>query len=293
MKSINNLKQMLRGNTNTDILKNQKEERITQGLYDFLHKYPSHLCYNRLPLLANIIYDINYQGTGVVPQYNTRKIYREYLPGDIVFVKTEYLDVFIKIDSIRVPVTLVTGVSDASPSLENYTKIISNPNIIKWIGTNILYSHPKIVKMLIGVGEPESFNSNHSELLILHNNRIPYEQKINEICIPYHSLTYSPRSQLKNTIPKLDFKDYMTEISKYRFVYCKRGSGIDTHRFSEILLMGSVPVVEQSGLDDLYSQFPCIFSGKDIDTFVWDETKYQHFLDMFWLRDNIRNYLSI
>jgi hypothetical protein len=63
---------------------------------------------------------------------------------------------------------------------------------------------------------------------------------------------------------------------------CLRGNGVDTHRFCEILLMGSVPVIEHSGLDDMYNQFPCCFIG-ETDSFIWDENKFKKFLDIFWL----------
>jgi hypothetical protein len=52
--------------------------------------------------------------------------------------------------------------------------------------------------------------------------------------------------------------------------------------------MGSVPVVLHSDLDDLYEQFPCLivdsFDSVDTSGFVWDDAKYERFLDMFWLR---------
>jgi len=42
------------------------------------------------------------------------------------------------------------------------------------------------------------------------------------------------------------------------FVAAPWGHGLDTHRFWEALMMGSVPVVLSSPLDVLYKQFPVI-----------------------------------
>jgi hypothetical protein len=299
MKAINNLKINLKKKNNTEFLQKQNSDNLNinamflqkQNSDDFWSQYPQNLSYNRLPLLANVIYDSDYKGEYIRPQHNNTKPHTIFLPHDIFFVKTELLT-NINLNSINVPIILVSGVSDASPSYDVYIQIITNSNIKKWIGANIPYSHPKIVKVLIGAGEPERVYGNHNDLIALHTNRIKYEQKIHEVCIPYHSQTHSSRSELKSTIPRLEFKEYMKEISKYKFVYCKRGAGIDTHRFSEILLMGSVPIIEHSGLDDLYCRFPCMFVEDNIDNFVWDETKYQNFLDMFWLRDGFRKYLN-
>jgi hypothetical protein len=45
----------------------------------------------------------------------------------------------------------------------------------------------------------------------------------------------------------------------------------------------------------MYSQWPCLLvdSLNSIDTssFVWDDAKYEAFLDVFWLRDALRERL--
>lgn len=243
-------------------------------------KYPAHLCYNRLPLLANVVIDCNYTNSGVKAQH-MYPFHHPFHKGDVVFVKTDYLQFFIEKYTIDAPITLVTGVSDLSATQTQCDYILNHSKITKWIGCNIPVSHPKITKILIGVGEPERPNGNHETLIRLHKNRSNWHDKQDAICVPYHSNTHIDRA-LEQMLPKLPFEEYMAKIDKYKFVQCKRGNGIDTHRFSEILLMGSVPVIDHSPLDDLYRQFPCIFVEDDIHSFTWDDSKYQAFLDMFW-----------
>jgi hypothetical protein len=249
-----------------------------------------HLSSNRLPLLANVVYDIDYSGSGVKAQH-TYPYHEPLTKGDVVFVKTDYLDWFLANRSIDAPITLVTGVSDLSPTNEQCRKIRVNPNIKRWIGCNIPVSDPKIIKVPIGSGEPEREYGNHETLQRLHEGRIPWEDKKDEVCIPYHGATHESRV-LESTLPKLPFEEYMNTISTYKFVVCMRGNGMDTHRFCEILLMGSVPVVEHSNLNDMYSQFPCLIvdSIDTVDTsqFEWDNAKYERFLDVFWLRDALK-----
>lgn len=249
--------------------------------YTYKMQNPRHLCYNRLPLLANVVFDANYANTGVTAQHKYPFHY-PFVKGDIVFVKTDYLTQFLEKYPINAPITLVTGVSDLSPSPADCEYILGCENIRRWIGCNIPVQHPKIRKVLIGVGEPERENGNHDTLKRLHLNRPMWDQKRDEMCVPYHSNTHVDR-QTPHTLPKLPFEQYMKEIANYKFVRCMRGNGLDTHRFCEILLMGSVPVVDHSPLDDLYSQFPCVFVGDDTTSFVWDDTKYKAFLDMFWV----------
>lgn len=259
----------------------------------FWSKSPRHICYNRLPLLANVVIDIAYNGSGVVAQHSYP--YKEPLSkGDVVFVKTDCLSWFLDNRKVDVPITLVTGVSDLSPTLDQCRRILSNPNITKWIGTNILLSDPKIIKLPIGVGEPERINGNHETLLRLHSERVPWTEKLDDVCVPYHGATHDTRI-LHPTLPMLDFEVYMRELSKHKFVACYRGHGVDTHRVCETLLMGSVPVLEHSGLDDLYSQWPCLivdsFETVDTSNFVFDSSKYESFLDTFWLRDSLKDRL--
>lgn len=259
----------------------------------FWTKQPRHLCYNRIPLLANIVYDMNYNGSGVNPQHTYP--YKEgFSKGDIVFVKTDFLDWFLINRKVEVPITLVTGVSDLSPSADACKKICANSNIQKWIGCNIPVSHQKIIKLPIGVGEPERHNGNHETLFRLFNERVPWDKKEVDICVPYHGDTHISRTT-SSTIPKLPFEEYMREISKHRLVVCHRGNGLDTHRVCEVLLMGSIPVLLHSPLDDMYSQWNCLlvdsFENIDYTNITWDNVKDETFLDVFWLRDGLREIL--
>jgi hypothetical protein len=59
--------------------------------------------------------------------------------------------------------------------------------------------------------------------------------------------------------------------------------------------MGSIPVIEHSGLDDMYSEWNCLLvdSLDSIDTtgVDWDNAKHEAFLDVFWLRDALKGRL--
>ena len=254
----------------------------------FWTKSPKHMCYNRLPLLANVVYDVNYAAPGISPQH-TYPYHDPVRPGDVVFVKTDLPDWYLNHRKIYASITLVTGVSDLSPSPSACRQILANPWITKWIGCNITVSHPKIVKMPIGVGEPGRENGDHETLLRLHHERIPWEAKQSDVCVPWYTKENHSSRTMAPTLPKFEFEDYMREISKHRFVVCPRGNGVDTHRVSEVLLMGSVPVIQHSGLDDMYHQWPCLLVDSldvvDTSSFVWDSAKYEAFLDVFWIRD--------
>ena len=279
-------------------------------MHEFYTKHPIHLAYNRLPLLADTFFDFTAEVGLNAPQHTFQ--FKQPGPGVIVFVKTDLLThpaVAEYMGSLRAPIILITGISDISPSSEQFQQIVNNPYIALWVGPNILHRHPKVVKVPIGMSEPGKLNSVHHELVRLHAERISWERKYDGFCVPYHTKThpgkpegsdlvpvvnpnhnfqYQSREET-NMLPKMTFFDYMKTISSYKFVVSMSGFGVDTHRFCEILLMGSVPIVlRNTGLDDMYEQFPCVlvdsFDRIDVSTFIWDEVKYQRFLDMFWLK---------
>lgn len=260
----------------------------------FWTKEPRHICYNRIPLLANVIFDVEYsQECGVRPQHS----YPLRLPltrGDVIFIKSEHVNYILNRFPIQEETVLVTGVSDYSFLPEDCRAICRNHKVRKWIGCNIPITHPKIVKLPIGVGEPERENGDHATLLRLFEERVPWDKKEADICIPYHSRTHESRTTY-GIMPKLPFQDYMREISKHRLVICHRGNGLDTHRVCEVLLMGSIPVLLHSPLDDMYSQWNCLlvdsFENIDPTSVSWDTKKDESFLDVFWLRDSLRELL--
>ena len=54
-------------------------------------------------------------------------------------------------------------------------------------------------------------------------------------------------------------------MSESKYVLCPKGNGIDTHRFYETILMGAIPIVEQSSLDELYSKTTSLIVNKYSD----------------------------
>ena len=273
----------------------QEWRRIFQTIQSdaFWTQSPRHMSYNRLPLLANVVFDIDYSGWGVKAQhsYPTRT---PLTRGDVVFIKTDYLEWMMGRISFAEATTLVTGVSDVSPSIEICNTICKNPHVRKWIGSNIPISHPKIVKLPIGVGEVGRINGDPETLRRVYGERVAWDDKTPDICIPHHSDTHASRTTAP-TLPKLPFDEYMREISRHRLVLCQRGNGIDTHRVSEVLLMGSIPVIFHSQLDDMYSEWNCVLvdSMDEVDptTVTWDAAKDKAFLDVFWISDAIRDRL--
>lgn len=264
---------------------------------------PKFISYNHLPSLCDYAIDSNindYLSIGITPKHSYNFPYK-IINKQSIFVKTDFLDYFFDnvYNNIDCNFFLCTGVSDYEIN-SKYKKYLDDGKIIMWIGHNINYNHKRFFKIPIGFQENErciggsaSENGKHEggdQLTInyYYRNRINFENKINKIFVSKLENTHHSRLNLKNILDNnifyvnkghLKYYDYLNMLNTYRFVLCPRGNGIDTHRFYETLLVGSIPIVEKNGLENLYNKFPCII----IDKF---EDLSQEILDRFKICPN-------
>lgn len=281
------------------------------------------LYYNYLPSLVTycLEFDKNYYiKMGITPKHN----YVSWKPGDVkkndsIFVKSDLLDRFFTniYPFIKTNFFLFSG--NGGFDIKKHKEKLSEGKILKWISPNILWEHPKVFKIPIGFEENErcingtaSCNGRHeggdqNTLKYCYNNKIDFNNKKNKLLITYCNLTHPSRKNIKSILdnnsfvefaPKLRFKDYLNNINKYKFVLCPRGCGADTHRFWEVILVNSIPIVQRNELADLYSLFPCIivdnFSDITIElltNFKLDNEKQQN-IEKFLLLDNFNNLIQ-
>lgn len=234
------------------------------------------LYYNWLPTICDHILDLPYQfykSAGALPRHNYPDFIVENIKdGDLVFIKTDLLEYFFNnyYNKINVKIILITGISSITinPKYEEYL----NDKIYYWIGPNIPWNNENTLKIPIGFEERDRDGGDQKVL----NDALKYINinKKNILVVSYMSDTHPTRKQFIEKykdcdyidfLDKLKFKDYIAKLGEYQFVLCPPGVGTDTHRFWETLLVGGIPIVETSSLDDLYSKFPCIIVKSILD----------------------------
>jgi len=234
--------------------------------------------YNWMPVISDWVLDLSdefYISAGVTSINENPVLTPENISsikeGDIVFVKSDFLKkgVFQKeiLPLIEVPFILVSGIS--SYTIDNFKPIIDSDKVIRWYATNPPCKHEKVIGLPIGFEEKERAGGNQ-ELLKSFLNRTT--EKSNKILLPYHTENTNPMriesiNYLKS-LPfvhvqkeRLSFEKYLEEMSKYKYCICLEGAGFDTHRNYECLLVGTVPIMKQSGIDIIYDEYklPCRF----------------------------------
>ena len=137
---------------------------------------------------------------------------------------------------------------------KKHSEILTNNNTLKVFSQNIDYSIDSKLSLLpIGIANNMW---KHGDLNILYKQMsIIYKfKKQHNIYININPSTYDLRQELlqefmnnfnwKKTLSKnKQYKEYINELSLYRFCLCIRGNGLDTHRFWESLYLGVIPVI--------------------------------------------------
>lgn len=236
-----------------------------------------------MPLVADHVIDFPsdfYHNWGVECLHDKETIQpdkiKDIKENDIIFVKTDFIvnGEFEKnwLDNISTPFNLLTAVSSYQIGRDGdnpdaYKKILENEYLQNWFCTNPPNEeHDKIHALPIGFAEPNRLSSNQNVLKKLRRETKPFEEKANKFFIPWHDQSTNPqRHEIINKLKQNDFVDmmtgkltiepYMNFIGSYRFTICVQGSGNDTHRLYESLLMGSIPITIDCTVKRLFEEY--------------------------------------
>lgn len=183
--------------------------------------------------------------------------------GDIVFVKTDYLnDFFTNIHTrIEHPYMLITHNSDYGvPGIfEHY---LDDPKLYRWFGQNpTIHHHDKFIAIPIGIantcwrhGDINTFNTVLGQGRL--QNRKQYILGLNFAPAWYGSrdqlFSYFKKQLFCTDVSSSDHAIYLANMALCDFVLSPRGNGLDCHRTWEALLVGAIPIVETSCLDELF-----------------------------------------
>lgn len=195
---------------------------------------------------------------------------------DILMIKNDKYDIGILasfLNKIKSPVILVTLDGDYStPSITAPNvayKILNHPMIKKWYTQNYDKSiiHPKLDYYPIGLDLHTAREKKHKinikdESYYLQLRNTPMKRKLRILGDFHINYTHPDRKVAHNKLKNNKFVDFIpkkipqTDLLKlyrqYTFVLSPRGNGLDCHRTWEILLLGAIPIVQSSPLDEMY-----------------------------------------
>lgn len=187
---------------------------------------------------------------------------------DIVFVKTDYLDKYF--NNVHPHITqkyfLISHNADHGAPAE-FAHYLNDDKILMWFGQNpTIQGHKKFVAIPIGIanrywphGQVKTFvrflkkqDTPKQYLLALNfvpSTNMPIRQPVYDMFInkPFCFNLYNP-----------DQRIYLHDMGKSKFTLSPAGNGLDCHRHWEALLVGSIPVIKTSMLDELLKGLPVL-----------------------------------
>ncbi|MEX0940417.1 MAG: hypothetical protein WDZ41_03585 [Candidatus Babeliales bacterium] len=187
---------------------------------------------------------------------------------DIIFVKTDYLNLFFtKIHpNIQQKYILITHNSDDSApgKFEHY---VYDKKILYWFGQNpTIMNNEKFIPIPIGIanrcwshGNIDVFNKTLKNLYIEKNYLLGINFRVGTAPSIRNEVFnfFSNKSFCKNLYSeKLEI--YLQNMSEAKFILSPAGNGLDCHRTWEALLMGAIPILKTSMLDELLLDLPIL-----------------------------------
>lgn len=213
-----------------------------------------------------------------------------FINANIIYVKTDYLQFFANniLPCLTHKFILITHNSDYTVGA-NHINILNNDKLLKWYGQNVDIIHPKLIALPIGIansqwphGKIEVFEQIITETKNNIKTQLLY---VNFNVDTNHNIRNNVKQILVNkgytfTFPNLTWKEYLYELSTYKFAICPEGNGPDCHRIWECLYLGVVPIVKNIVSFKQFKDLPILFIddwNKINDKFL--EKQYSSFIN--------------
>ena len=207
--------------------------------------------------------------------------------GDIIFVKTNLLGKFFeKIHPfISDPYILISHNADhgAPAEFEDY---LNDPKILRWFAQNpTIRHHEKFEAIPIGIQNRYVCKDRLQNFVIFDEYRL--QHKIEKNCLVGLNFVRSnwlPRQiaydcfinrTYCHQILSENHLDYLMKMSRAKFIISPVGNGLDCHRTWEAIIVGAIPILISSQLDELLQDLPvCIVTDWHIVTEEFLEKMY-------------------
>ncbi|MFZ4098743.1 MAG: hypothetical protein ACOYKZ_00240 [Chlamydiia bacterium] len=193
--------------------------------------------------------------------------------GDAIYVSHERIDDFRKdyLPKLGVPVVLVSANigdrADESLPME-HIDLLNDPRIGAWFLQNWDgQPHEKIVPIPLGLANRD-WGHGCIETLEQVSRQSAHRIKQPKVLVQfqpstspgvripvYEFLKEQPWVFLQKRVP---YRQYLENITRFQFVACPPGNGLDTHRCWETLYCRSIPIVIKNSLSCLYEQLPVL-----------------------------------
>ena len=209
------------------------------------------ICGRKFQLIADIVID-----TDRSDNLKTMK------NKSIIWCKTDFVrGLFNETKNDKNDYFLITHNSDYSITEDVFQ--LRPKCIKKWFAQNVDYKHNDLVPLPIGLeNDIGPSKGAYTDYDVMGKSIFNLGQRIiDKVYCNFNVLNCNKRNKVigslcRNDIavlsPRLNYSDYCSDLSKYKFIASPRGNGIDCHRTWEALYIGCIPIVEKHFMYDTY-----------------------------------------
>lgn len=215
--------------------------------------------------LANVIIDQN--------TFNKKRIYSD---NDIIFCKTDYLEILFSETKYHTnKYFLITHQSDYD--INEYIFSFKPASIKKWFAQNVNYDHPDLIPIPIGLENHDGPSKGMFTDFNFWTTNYNFNESYKKTNLLYCNFNPDNHPDRKNWILKLTengfnvhtnkttYLEHLNNLKNSLFCVSPRGNGIDCHRTWEALYFDCIPILSEHLIyDKLDYKFIQIKDPKEI-----------------------------
>ena len=189
-------------------------------------------------------------------------------PGDLIFVRD--VDFFFKHkhEKIKVPYFMLTHGEYLDKFEKRYVKYLNDGKILAWFTIHPCgVTHERIIPIPLGMVQYKELydakektakrlsdlrKKDKKKLIYMNFTewRMPFRTKIRKY---FETQPYCTKGE------RCRFDQFIHELAQHKFSVSPPGLGPDCYRVWESLLVGTIPVIEHSVMDEMYEGLPVLF----------------------------------
>jgi len=217
--------------------------------------------------------------------YNSAKDIPKIKDGDIVHLKLDKLNELLKYNTKN---CILISTRDIPVNASTLSKI--TPKIIHWFGNNIVVTDPKLTCIPLGIPPINAKQGNGRQDILIKlmqdkpaKKYLVYMNHLLETNLSVRNRVWKEFLNVNWIVHKggnkrIDYTEYIEDMSKSKFVICPPGNGLDTHRVWESLYLNAIPIIEKRFYLACYDNLPLLTVNKYSDILKLDLNKLYELL---------------
>lgn len=164
------------------------------------------------------------------------------------------------------------GFSKEPPYGYNFLALVNAPQLIHWFCENHDVNHEKISTLPTGLVHDADYRGDYPDpasvmplskrpLKVLVSDRVrdgegqwKARREVHDLCVQHEDFCSMPADE------SVGHATFVQQIIALPFLVCVHGGGIDpSPKAWESILLGTIPIIQSSTLDDAYQQLPVVF----------------------------------